>query len=1231
MNNNLLDLDRPLPSTGLHLIEASAGTGKTYALATLALRAITELHVPTSGLLMVTFTRSAAGELRARVRGRMALALSALDGATAPSAASIADDELIQRLIAHDDRADFAIRLRTAMRDFDQATITTIHSFSQQVLTRSGLATNPRISLRADLMTVESDVIANRVAAVALRSSDTEPLPGIAAIVEGLTLSRNHPSAVLRPTKERTQQRLADLAAIRTILDRHGGTPTDLDSADAADIIALWERSGINQKLIGPRITKDPFERLDRAVELALQSALAPQIVQAATDDLSSRLQNDGELGFADLLAQAEELVRTATHVRDELRSRWSMIFVDEFQDTDPVQWRLFQAIAINEHQPADTGSGGPAMIIVGDPKQAIYRFRGGDIDTYLDAKEQTQSLTQLTTNYRSTPQLVDSLNLLFDQTTFGQSITYVPVTAAPTSPARTPSNEQSSDQDLSSRHSTKGGTDPTPPEHQRQIEQPVTDQPMPPVAFRSIASAGLNIEAQRRVAADDLAMQVQAIAGTNGIRYSDIAVLYKAHSNAPTLLNALSRRGIPAAITRGESLLDSHAVRLWRLLLCALERPTDARRVRAAALSPLLPHKPRELLDPDTVRNLQRNFLDHAATLERAGVAQMYAQLSRQHRSGVSVLAAPDGERLLVDLEHVGELLHLATNRQSTTATALIETLDELVFTDPDDVEYAADLTKRRLATETNEDVVKLMSMHASKGLEFRVVCCPTLWTKVVTRAPYHFVDDDRTPVLLFGSAEGDPKERSLAATQALEESARLAYVAATRAEDHLLIWWPDVAPTAKGKITPDFGGSGFAQLMQERAAADAIPAESVVDVLRSLAERHPEQFSFDLAGTAPSSSFGGEGFDESSAIGVAAADLAVAKLDHALDRTTERLSFSSITSRAFPYEDRSHDTSSAPESHQDQGARDENPDEVLDVIGLPTDTDRAEHQGVTNEAAAPPPNLVPLSVLPAGKEPGTKLHEIFEHLDFVAPEPGLTKSVASAFGAELEPTEQALVVEGMTRALATPLGPDLGDMSLNDISRADRVDEMQFDLPLRTGFDQSSTLPALSATLLSHLDPSHTHHDTIRTWAEGLAHPAATVRLGGFLTGSIDLLFRYRESASGATRYIVADYKSNKIARWPEQMTPEVYAAGRLASEMAHGQYLLQALLYLVATHRFLRQRIDGYDPDRHLGPACYLFVRGMTGETNTDGAPNGVFTWRPSTALLLAVEKLLLEDCP
>jgi exodeoxyribonuclease V beta subunit len=266
----------------------------------------------------------------------------------------------------------------------------------------------------------------------------------------------------------------------------------------------------------------------------------------------------------------------------------------------------------------------------------------------------------------------------------------------------------------------------------------------------------------------------------------------------------------------------------------------------------------------------------------------------------------------------------------------------------------------------------------------------------------------------------------------------------------------------------------------------------------------------------------------------------------------------------------------------------------------------------------------------IPSGVDVGTAVHGVLEAADFAAADLGAELAACVARTRSAEVAGAGELVAALQGAIETPLGPVLGGLRLRDLARADRLDELVFELPLAGGDTPRGrlTVAAIAAVLGRHAGPG----DPVAGYAERLADPALEQDLRGYLTGSIDLVARFA-GEDGTPRFAVIDYKTNWLGPRDAPLTAGLHAPPLLAEEMQRAHYVLQALLYLVALHRYLRWRLAGYDPERHLAGAGYLFLRGMAGTATPTfgGVPAGVFAWRPSGALVTELSDVLDGDAP
>ncbi len=502
------DLADPLPR-GKLAIQASAGTGKTYTLADLATRFLADGRASASELLIVTFTRAATDELRSRVRDRVLGAAEHLaHGHPAP------EGDGLLTLLSEQRDPDHLARLQRAVSEFDAATVTTIHGFAKQVLGALGVSAgaDPDARLDADSSALIRDTCADVLIAAAVDGGAVGDLPGLDTLFEATRLADGKPDLALVPWPEQS-----GAAASHLLLRR------------------LVERS------------------------VAL---------------VSLRRRQRGTLSFDDVLTQLRDALcgPGGASAVASLRSRFKVALIDEFQDTDPVQWQIFSTLF---DQP-DTGT---ALVLVGDPKQAIYAFRGADVHTYLRAVQDgpATSRRSLLTNWRSDDSVLTSLNVLFDGATFGSpDIPFVPVGEAEVNRGR---YLRGRDGEQLPALSVRLAIGDDILRHKNNEDLVITT-----AATRAIY-ADLVTEVTGLLDHGSLPDGAEA-EGHRPVEPPDIAVLVGMHSEAAEVQAALAGAGIPAVVARGGSVLESPAADHMRWLLHALSRPADPRRVRMYALS---------------------------------------------------------------------------------------------------------------------------------------------------------------------------------------------------------------------------------------------------------------------------------------------------------------------------------------------------------------------------------------------------------------------------------------------------------------------------------------------------------------------------------------------------------------------------------------------------------------------------------------------------------------------
>jgi exodeoxyribonuclease V beta subunit len=344
-------------------------------------------------------------------------------------------------------------------------------------------------------------------------------------------------------------------------------------------------------------------------------------------------------------------------------------------------------------------------------------------------------------------------------------------------------------------------------------------------------------------------------------------------------------------------------------------------------------------------------------------------------------------------------------------------------------------------------------------------------------------------------------------------------------------------------------------------------------------------------------------------------AAELGAAVFDRSLDWRWRRTSYTDIT--AGTYAGRIGTDARVGSEPEETMVTDE-PDAVV----------RASAGGHAPAAAEAMGGPSLLGGMPGGVQVGTLVHRVLEAVDFGAADLDgeLAGAVAAAQGrGEVAIGDPGAVVAGLRAAIETPLGPGLGDLRLRDLRPGDRLDELGFELPLAGGDEPTGrlTLEAVADVLRARLPAG----DALAGYAERLGDPGLRPAVGGYLNGSLDLVFRFA-GPGGRARFGVVDYKTNWLGPADEELRIWHYRPEALGDEMRRSHYGLQALLYAVALHRYLRWRVGGYSAERDLAGVAYLFVRGMVGAgtPSVDGTPCGVFWWRPPAGVVEGLSDVL-----
>ena len=1190
---------------GTQLIEASAGTGKTYTITTLVLRLLLERRLPIEKILVVTFTNAATAELRERVRRRIREAADAFE---ARARGEVVKDQLLAALVDGSPDPSVALSLLLeALRGVDEAAISTIHGFCQRVLAEHAFESHVRFDM--ELVQDQTPLISELVEdfwGSRLAGASEARLRFLATSKVGLDSFRRLARLAVKwpemPVVPPAPAADPD-AAVQAYVEARARA---LEAWDADRVEALlsegldgrsYRRTWVEKwcheldlVLREPGAVVDAFKMLDRFTPAKLEEAakaepprhpffsragellaaresagrelsswwlaLQHEFVDYARSELSRRKQERGVQSFDDLLqGLAGALDRPEGEaLAARIRSRLPAALIDEFQDTDPVQYRIFHKLYSGR---------GSSLLLIGDPKQAIYAFRGADVFAYLGAvRDAGERVHTLATNYRSDPGLIRAVNTLFSRPHSPfllDGIGFSPVRARP-----------------------EARDELAPP-------RPALGILFVPRAGRSgkkkdkIVSDWYQHKLPRVVAADiaRLLAERPALAG-RALGPGDIAVLTRINAQAREIQAALAALRIPAVLHGESSVLDSLEAEELGHVMAAMADPPDPRRLRAALTTHLFGLGAEELFrlgeHEDELDRWIGRFVGWNEEWKGAGFVQAFHRMLREAKVSARLLALVDGERRLTNVLHLAELLHRAATGGHLGIAGLVAWFDEV----REDEEARRGLVpaSAQIRLESDRDAVQLTTMHKSKGLEYAVVYCPYLWASTELRRGarehlcFHDPEDGLRLKLDLRSKEEKADRIEQANQEALAEGLRLAYVALTRAKHRAVMVWGafnggENCPLAwllhqPGDAGPHFSAKQRVHLGDDRALradlAELVEASDgaieVCDVDESPAQPHEPD-------------------------GVAAPELEARRAARLLDRGYRNSSFSALAA-----------TAGVPLPVPAAEGRDR--DELALATALPP------------APPAPDGERVLLHDFPRGAKPGDLLHGILEQLDFQSrDEAEIARLVGSLLGRHGFDAARwtPLLVEALGSIVDTPLAAGK-PLALREVAPAARRSEMEFVFPVAPS-GARFTANALAEELSRHgTSLPRGYADRVRRL--GFAP------LSGFLRGFIDLVFEYDG------RFYLVDYKSNHLGDHPGDYRPE-----RLVEAMAHHHYYLQYHLYAVALHRHLGLRLPGYDYERHFGGVRYLFLRGMS-PAHAQG--HGVFSDVPPRALVEGLSALL-----
>ena len=1229
-NHNFDLLNSALEKT--NLIEASAGTGKTYAIAGIFLRLLLEKRFSVSEILVVTYTVAATEELRDRIRRMIRAAIDAFTkgGHDDPFLYGLVRKDWIPDQVRNDvplfviparggtqdsekygfprikygagsiepgitdagnDREEKRRILRAALRDFDEAPIYTIHGFCQRVLHENAFESMRLFDteLVPDERSLYMEIVQDfwrkhfydaprEFVSYALKNNfkpqyfltltkgrlsdpDIKITPAASPVpLTALSSFRKARRSVLSAWARAREDVIALLK--NTDLSKAKYKNPDVLTAkmdsytDSEEIFPLFKgfekftSSGLKEGTNKGKATPEhPFfddceELLARSRELQTEIEgqllfLKGDVFRYLRDELRKRKHTRNIQSFDDLLVNLHDALERdgGKDLVHNVKDRYRAALIDEFQDTDPIQYAIFQNIFGGEKSP---------LFFIGDPKQSIYSFRGADLFAYMRASRHVDSRHTLTNNWRSEPDLVHAVNTIFANAKMDaflyKEIPFEKAVAA----------------DVKDRSLLTFCGRSEPPFHIWFLDGAKLEE------TGAKTNQGMTADLIVRAVAAEIARLLnlgrngKAKIGAEPLAESHIAVLVRVNREARIIQEALRSLGIHSVLHSSGNLFDTHEAVEMERILSVLAEPHSEGAIRIAITTDILG------LNGETLEDLSGNesgleewltrFQEYNTLWERHGFIGMFRYFLAKEKVRERLLAFPDGERRLTNILHLTEVLHTASIERKLGISGMIKWL--AFQRNPDTLRS----DEHELRLERDDRAVRIVTIHKSKGLEYPIVFCPFNWgdSKAGMREfTYHDPEDDWRLNLVLDPEAMDGKAH--AERENLAENIRLLYVALTRAKNRCyLVWGP----------FKDAGTSSIAYILHSTGDDSSRIVESTEENFRNLSD---ENIRADLARIA------------------SASDGAINLYDMP-DPAEETLAPPAelpvtLTCRTFPGII-DHDRRFASFSYL---LAERMPMSVIpsdDIADLP---DRDSFTIVTEVPYHKEPEG--MFAFPRGANAGNCLHDILEHIDFTAPDSLETENLVAVklrtHGFDLK--WQEAVCRMISSVVVTSLDPAIHGLTLSAIHDDERLSELGFTFPLnRLTPDILQNIFKESGISLSASFPERIGRLDFQP-------------VRGFMKGFMDLVFRYDE------RFFLVDWKSNFLGA-----SIEDYETEALAAVMRENLYTLQYHLYVVALHQYLKTRIPGYDYKAHFGGVLYIFLRGVNPET---GPHAGIFRDRPA----------------
>ncbi len=1201
------------PLEGSSLIEASAGTGKTYNIEGLFIRLILETQLQVDQILVLTFTNAATEELKDRIRSKLVKAKDAF-------AVGGSDDALIDSLVkTSPDPKAAGLRIHESLIDFDQAAIFTIHGFCQRIIHENAFETNNLFD--TELVSNQTRLIQEVVDDFWRNTFYSAPLELISFAlnrIKGpeyfLRLLEKIKTPDIKIVPESSEPVLETLQPFRVVLgevrkawssSREAVIQALMDPALKANIYGRLEAGADHREISGRELKVmalaqamdhlthpqsigfplfDNFERFTAAkltrstkknhrppdhdfFDLCDTAFTRGELLKAemeryliflkarlfdfAASALRKKKKEKNIQYFDDLLIAVRNALNTKNdrHLADSIRQRYKAALVDEFQDTDSIQYDILTRLFSHSDS---------LLFMIGDPKQSIYSFRGADIFSYMKAARSTESKFTLVENWRSEPSLITAVNTLFSGVKAPFVFDEIPFETG--KPARQPSGPAK----------FKG-----PPFILWYLDS------------EEFAATGkpINKPQATRLIADAVGGEIcRLLSESTPVAPGEIAVLVRKNKQAQLIKDTLTARNVPSVLYTSANIFDSRETMEIEHVLNAIAHPTDISLLKAALATEIMGIQAQDLVSGDLESRWWEirlaRFREYFQIWDQQGFIRMLRLFLVRENVKERLLSFPDGERCLTNVMHLAELLHRQSVDKKTGVAGLLKWLAEQ--RDP----MTPRLEENQLRLESDEKAVKIVTIHKSKGLEYPVVFCPFGWEGSLINDPeftFHDISDDLQLTFDLGS-EARNQNLALARNELLSENLRLLYVALTRAKQRCYLAWGHINTAETSALayllhggtdpTAEFPAEDQVLLLKKRLK-DKTKAELGEDI-RQLTARSQNSIAVVRL---PLSTGSDKGFMKGPE---SKARLICRKFAGKIDRSWRIASYSYLVSTG--------------DSDVDQPDRDAVPitRELMDLPPPDEWVPALDHDDVS------------VFSFPRGARAGNFFHDIFEHYDFAAGNSNhleqLTANKLKQYGYESRWLKTVCLA--ISRVVSVSLQADVGQFRLSSLAPQDRINEMEFYFPL------NPVTPRILQGVFKKFSPSPMFENI----------PARLEKLGfaptlGFMKGYIDMVFQHQG------RFYLLDWKSNHLGS-----TLEHYNQAALWKSMGANYYTLQYHIYTLALHQYLRLQKPDYRYEDDFGGVFYIFIRGVD---DTRGPEHGIFYDRPDPDLIHALGRTFIPE--